>query len=145
MNVVAIVGRLTADPKAIDTKSGDPMVTFRIAFNHKEDDASFFNCVAFGKTAELIDDYMSKGRRLGVQGYLRQREWEEKTTVEIVATNVTFLDSNKDSDDDERSSRKSSKKSSSRKSAPSRSSKTSKREREKEPEDTDTDDDDLPF
>ncbi|MCP4153030.1 MAG: single-stranded DNA-binding protein, partial [bacterium] len=62
----------------------------------KKELASFFNCVAWSKLGELIVQYCKKGQRIGVEGRLQQRSWEDqqgnkRSTVEIVVENVQFL------------------------------------------------------
>jgi len=64
----------------------------------QDDQADFFDVTAWEKLGELVSQYLSKGRRCLVQGRLRQDSWDDKETgkkrskVEVVATDVTFLD-----------------------------------------------------
>ena len=64
----------------------------------QDDQADFFEVTAWEKLGELVNQYLSKGRRCLVQGRLRQDSWDDKETgkkrskVEVVATDVTFLD-----------------------------------------------------
>ena len=99
---VVINGRLTKDVEIKQTTSGTSVGSFSIAVNRKYNDkeeTSFFNCVSFGKTAEIIAQYVKKGHRIGIDGRLVQRSWEKdgqkRSTVEIVVENFQFLESRK--------------------------------------------------
>lgn len=95
-------GRLVKDVELKQTTSGTRVGSFSIAVNRKYNDkeeTSFFNCVAFGKTAEIIAQYVKKGHRISIDGRLVQRSWEKdgqkRSTVEIVVENFQFLESRK--------------------------------------------------
>lgn len=105
LNRVVIIGRLTRDPELRFTPSGIPVAKFGVAVNRrrtnsdgeKVEDTSFFNVVVWRKLAELCADYLSKGRTVAIDGRLQSRSWEtqdgqKRSTVEIVADNVQFLD-----------------------------------------------------
>ncbi len=101
INQTILLGRLTRDPEQRTTPSGRTVVNFSIAVDRagQDDQADFFNVTAWEKLGELVMQYLSKGRRVLVQGRLRQDSWEDKETgkrqsrIEVVATDVTFLDS----------------------------------------------------
>jgi single-strand DNA-binding protein len=100
INQVIIMGRLTRDPEQRTTPSGKTVVRFSLAVDRQgnEDAADFFDVTAWEKLGELVVQYVTKGRRVLVQGRLRQDSWDDKETgkkrsrVEVVATDVTFLD-----------------------------------------------------
>ena len=100
INQVILMGRLTRDPEQRTTTSGRTVVSFSIAVDRQgqDDQADFFNITAWEKLGELVMQYLSKGRRVLVQGRLRQDSWDDKETgkkrsrVEVTATDVTFLD-----------------------------------------------------
>ena len=100
INQVILMGRLTRDPEVRTTTSGKTITSFSIAVDRggQEDAADFFDITAWEKLGELVSQYLSKGRRCLVQGRLRQDSWDDKETgkkrskVEVVATDVTFLD-----------------------------------------------------
>lgn len=100
INQVILMGRLTRDPETRTTSSGKTIVSFSLAVDRggQEDQADFFDVTAWEKLGELVAQYLSKGRRCLVQGRLRQDSWDDKETgkkrnkVEVVATDVTFLD-----------------------------------------------------
>lgn len=103
INHVVIVGRLTRDPELTYTQSGKAICRFSIAVNRSsgkdtDDSANFFNIVTWNKTAEICNEYLSKGRQVGIDGRLQQRRWEaqdgsKRSIVEIVANNVQFFGS----------------------------------------------------
>jgi len=100
INQVILMGRLTRDPEVRTTTTGKTITSFSIAVDRggQEDQADFFDVTAWEKLGELVNQYLSKGRRCLVQGRLRQDSWDDKETgkkrsrVEVVATDVTFLD-----------------------------------------------------
>lgn len=100
INQVILMGRLTRDPEMRTTTTGKTIASFSIAVDRggQEDAADFFDVTAWEKLGELVNQYLSKGRRCLVQGRLRQDSWDDKETgkkrtkVEVVATDVTFLD-----------------------------------------------------
>lgn len=100
VNQVFLMGRLTRDPEQRTTTTGKTIVSFSIAVDRigQDDSADFFNVTAWEKLGELVMQYLAKGRRVLVQGRLRQDSWDDKETgkkrssVEVTATDVTFLD-----------------------------------------------------
>jgi len=100
INQVILMGRLTRDPEQRTTTPGKTIASFSIAVDRggQEDQADFFNVTAWEKLGELVMQYLAKGRRVLVQGRLRQDTWDDKETgkkqsrIEVVATDVTFLD-----------------------------------------------------
>ena len=100
-NLVILTGRLTKEPELKYGASGTAYCKFTLAVNRmkKDDPADFIFCSAFGKTAELIAEYVKKGHQLGVQGRLQQDTYE-KDGEKISKTGVTvdkieFLENNK--------------------------------------------------
>lgn len=100
INQVILMGRLTRDPEQRTTTTGKTIASFSIAVDRggQEDAADFFNVTAWEKLGDLVMQYLAKGRRVLVQGRLRQDTWDDKETgkkqsrIEVVATDVTFLD-----------------------------------------------------
>ncbi len=100
INQVILMGRLTRDPEQRTTTTGKTIASFSIAVDRggQEDAADFFNVTAWEKLGDLVIQYLGKGRRVLVQGRLRQDSWDDKETgkkqsrIEVVATDVTFLD-----------------------------------------------------
>lgn len=78
LNQLALGGNLTRDPEMRMSPSGKPVTKFTIACNHSKEEVSYFDCVAFGKMAELINDHFQKGKPIIVVGLLRQNRWEDR-------------------------------------------------------------------
>ena len=99
-----ITGNLTRDPELRNTPSGASVCGFTVAVNRtyrdasgeQREDVSFIDCSAWGKLAEMINQYAKKGTGVLVSGRLDQRSWEDKTTgqkrsrVEIVVEDFNF-------------------------------------------------------
>jgi len=99
-NRTILIGRLTRDPEIKFSTSGTQIATFSLAVDRgKNDETDFVNVVAFGKTAEFIGNYMTKGRLILVDGQLRiekyQKDGEQKTAVKVVANQVRFMETKK--------------------------------------------------
>lgn len=100
INQVILMGRLTRDPEQRSTSTGKNIASFSIAVDRagQDDTADFFDVTAWEKLGDLVMQYLAKGRRVLVQGRLRQDSWDDKETgkrrtrIEVVATDVTFLD-----------------------------------------------------
>ncbi len=100
INQVILMGRLTRDPEMRTTTTGKTITSFSLAVDRggQDDQTDFFDVTAWEKLGELVNQYLSKGRRCLVQGRLRQDSWDDKESgkkrskVEVVATDVTFLD-----------------------------------------------------
>lgn len=101
MNVVTLVGRLTADPDRKETGSGTTMTTFRLAVKREfakdgQTDADFFRIVTFGKQAESVARYLAKGSWAAVNGRIQNETYtgkggEKKNSVSIIADRVEFV------------------------------------------------------
>ena len=100
INQVILLGRLTRDPELRTTSGGKNIVNFSIAVDRggQDDTADFFEVTAWEKLGDLVMQYLGKGRKVLVQGRLRQDSWDDKETgkkrtkIEVTATDVTFLD-----------------------------------------------------
>ena len=99
MNQVLLIGRLTKDPELKYSQSGKAFCRFSIAvtkeFNRNETD--FFDCVAWNKTAEIIAEYMRKGKKIAIQGRLETGSYEKEgrniKTYSIIVDKFEFVDS----------------------------------------------------
>lgn len=80
MNVVAIMGRLTADPETRYTQDGMAIAKYTVAVDKptKEQGADFIPCTAFGKNAEVAEKYFRKGMRVAVNGALQTGSYTNK-------------------------------------------------------------------
>ena len=98
-NVTILTGRITKDLEL--KQAGQTTVTnFSLAVDNpfKRDDTSFFDVVAFGKTAEVLNNYCNKGSKILIEGNLKQdrftdKEGNNRSVVRVVANRVEFLDS----------------------------------------------------
>lgn len=95
---VTLTGRLCADPVLRRTASGIAVTNLRIAVNHPDGEATFHTAVAWKRTAEVVAQFMKKGRLVEVIGFPRERTWTGKdgtkrTSTEISAVRVEFLSS----------------------------------------------------
>lgn len=99
MNIIILTGRLTRDPELKFGQSGKAYSRFTLAVDRpmQKGEADFINCVAFGKTAELIGEYLRKGRKAGVTGRLQMGRYEvngeKRTSYDVVVDNIEFLES----------------------------------------------------
>ena len=104
-NKVVLVGRLTKDVELKTAKNDSYYTNFSIAVNRRFDKetADFFNCTAFGKTAEFLEKYTSKGSLVLVDGSIQIDKYNDKYYTKIMADNVQLLSSKGDSEtqDDE--------------------------------------------
>lgn len=105
VNKVTILGRVGKDPEAKYTADGNAIASASVATSEKWKDKSsgemkeateWHRIVAYGRTAEVIEQYVKKGDQLYVEGSLRTREWEDKQgnkrqTTEIKADKVVLL------------------------------------------------------
>ncbi|MDR2313483.1 MAG: single-stranded DNA-binding protein [Spirochaetaceae bacterium] len=105
LNHVVLIGRLTRDAELKYTASGQAVCKFSIAVNRRRksgdqwvDEASFFDIVLWGRQGESLNQYLVKGKLVGVDGELRQDRWEQdgqnRSKVEIVANNIQLLGGN---------------------------------------------------
>lgn len=98
MNKAILVGRLTRNPEARDTQGGTKVCKFALAINRRGKDGGtdYINCTAFGKTAELAAQYLSKGSRAGVVGRIQtgsyERDGHKVYTTDVIADEVEFLE-----------------------------------------------------
>jgi len=104
LNVFIGMGNLTRDPQLRFTPSQVAIVDFGLAINEKYKDKEkthFLDVTAFGKTAELINQYFAKGKPILVQGRLDHQTWDDKTSgqkrskVQIIADSFQFVGGDK--------------------------------------------------
>lgn len=101
LNVVAIMGRLVADPELRTTPAGHSVCSFRIACDRsyvqqgQQRQADFIDIVAWRQQADFVSKYFQKGSVIAVEGRLQTRNYQDKngnsrTAVEVVANNISF-------------------------------------------------------
>lgn len=99
MNKWQGIGRVTKDIELRMTPSGKSVASFTLAVNRRsrDDGADFIQCVAWNKTAELLEKYVSKGNRLGVSGHIQTRNYESNGhkvyVTEVIVEEIEFLES----------------------------------------------------
>ena len=102
MNNVSLVGRLTKDPELRTASTGNSSVMFTLAVTRQftnaagEREADFINCVVWGKSAENLAKYCTKGSQIAVSGRIQTRNYDGQDgrkvyVTEVVANNITFL------------------------------------------------------
>ncbi len=101
MNVVVLVGRLARDPELRTTNSGKSVCTFSVAVNRQfkqegQPDADFFNVTAWGRQAEVISQYLRKGREIALRGRLQTRNYQaqdgsRRYVTEVVLESFDFI------------------------------------------------------
>lgn len=107
LNVVTLVGRLTREVQYFAGKEEKKSVAvFSIAFSQGIEETGFIDCKAFGKSADLINEWLVKGDKIGLSGSLHQRKFERKdgsksSTIEIHVESIEFLDLLKQAEDPE--------------------------------------------
>lgn len=95
-NKVQLIGNLGQDPEIINLESGRKLAKFSIATNEtyknqkgeKVTDTQWHNIVAWGKTAEIIENYLSKGKEVAIEGKLTSRSYDDKEGTKRYITEV---------------------------------------------------------
>lgn len=109
INKVTIIGRLTQDPELRQVGTGSSVCSFSIANNRsytkdgeKKENVSYVNCVAWGKTGEMIAQYCKKGKQVAIDGRLQSDSWEDKETgkkrsaLKVIVESFQFLSNAKE-------------------------------------------------
>ncbi len=97
MNSVILIGNLASDVELREFAEDKRRATFRLAVdrNGKDVETDFFQIVVWDRQAQLCAEYLAKGRKIGLEGRLRYRTWEDegqkRSVVEVVAYRVEFL------------------------------------------------------
>ena len=105
INIVSISGNITRDSELKHTTSGTPVLSFGVAVNESrknqqtgewEDRPNFIDCTMWGARAEKLQQYLTKGRRVALNGRLHFRSWEaqdgsKRSKLEVVADNLVFM------------------------------------------------------
>lgn len=103
LNKVSLIGNLGQDPELRQTNGGTAVCTLRLATNERrkngdnwEDHVEWHSVVCFGRTAENVEKFCSKGKQLYIEGRIQTRKWQDKEgndrySTEIVANNILFL------------------------------------------------------
>lgn len=100
INKVILIGNLTRDPEVKETQSGQTVTTFGIATNRewtigegeRKKSTEFHEVVAWAKLAEICGKYLSKGKLVYLEGYLKTRSWENEDGEKRFRTEVVLQD-----------------------------------------------------
>jgi single-strand DNA-binding protein len=95
-NKVQLIGNLGKDPEIVNLESGKTLAKFSIATNEsyknaqgeKVTDTQWHNIVAWGKTAQIVEKYVTKGKEVAIEGKLTTRSWEDKDGLKRYITEV---------------------------------------------------------
>lgn len=111
INKVILIGRLGRDPEMRYTSSGTAVVNFSMATNHtirsqegdNTEQTEWHKVVAFGRTAEVAGEYLTKGRLVYIEGRLQTSSWEDKEgqkryKTEVICSNMQLLGGRGDTD-----------------------------------------------
>ena len=103
MNHFVGIGRLTRDPEVRYTQSGKACAKFTLAIDRRKSSdgnqqADFISCVAWEKTAEVISQYCTKGKKIAVEGLIQTRSYDandgsKRYVTEVVVQSMEFCDS----------------------------------------------------
>jgi len=109
VNKVTLLGNLGADPEVKKTASGQSITLFNIATSNawtnregqRQEHTEWHRVVVWGKLADTCGEYLSKGKKVYIEGRLQTRSWEDdknqkRYTTEIVASQVLFLSGNRE-------------------------------------------------
>lgn len=134
MNNLTLIGRLTRDPEMKSGPSGKEYCMFSLAVNRafEKDKADFFNCIAFGKTAEVITQYCKKGKEIGLIGSIEFTTKDDKVYHSVKVNSIQLLGSSNNSSNKSNSNSNS-------------SNYTKPKAKEQEQQYVDDDDDEFPF
>lgn len=108
INTSTLIGRVVRDLEVKSTQSGTSVVSFQLAVDgFKDAPTNFIDCVAWGKAAEILGQYASKGKQLGVTGRIQTRSYEDKQgnkrkSTEVIVEQFQFLGGKNDSPDSDR-------------------------------------------
>ncbi|MDY6833576.1 MAG: single-stranded DNA-binding protein [Chloroflexota bacterium] len=105
LNKVMLIGNVGTDPEMRFTPNGSPVTTYRMAVSRnfttgegeRRQETEWFTVVTWNKLAETCNQFLTKGKRIYVEGSLRTRSWEgqdgqKRSQMEVVASRVIFLD-----------------------------------------------------
>lgn len=99
MNKIILVGRTTKEIELRTLDSGKVTTSFCIAVDRRANKSTdFIDCIAWGKTAELLSEYVIKGEKIGIEGSLQTRTFEDKNgnkrkAVEVLVDSMEFMES----------------------------------------------------
>jgi len=96
LNQTVLTGNLGADPEVFYSSEGNPVATFNIAFRSSKKKTGWIKCVAFNKLAEVAQQYLHRGAKVGVLGTLDQQKWEtdegvQRSSFQLICNSLEFI------------------------------------------------------
>lgn len=90
MNLTVLIGRMVKPAEIRTTSEGLAIASFTLAVDRQKKDAGadFISCRAFGRTAEIIEQYTGKGSQIGIQGHIKTGKYENKEGKTVYTTDV---------------------------------------------------------
>ena len=105
MNTLCIMGRLTSDPEITSSTSGTTIARYSVAVDRRfakegQQKTDFFSCVSYGKQAEFVEKYLSKGTKVVIRGEMgldtAQKEGKNVTYPKVAVNEIEFAESKKE-------------------------------------------------
>ena len=112
MNVIHLMGRLTADPEITSTQGGTTIARYTVAVDRRyakegQQKIDFFSCNSFGKQAEFAEKYLKKGTKVVISGEMRldivQKDGKNVTYPKVAVNEIEFAESKKESGEEKKS------------------------------------------
>ena len=113
MNKIIIIGNLGRDPEMRYSPSGNPMTSFSIASNRRyttaageqREETEWFNCTAFGRLADVCNQYLTRGQQVYLEGRLKSRQYDRRDgtpgfSLDVSVTEMQMLGRRGDQPDD---------------------------------------------
>lgn len=99
LNACVLLGNLGADPELFYSTNGSPVASFPLAFQSAKDRTGWIKVTCFGSLAEVAQQYLHKGARIGVSGSLDQQKWqtdegENRSSFRLIARSIDFVKTN---------------------------------------------------
>lgn len=104
INSVVMIGRLTKDVELRKTQNGKSVTSFTLAVNRTgaqdgQQDCDYINCIAWGKTADIMAQYLNKGSLIGIEGRIQTRTYQKDNrnvyVTEVLVNTLHFLETKK--------------------------------------------------
>lgn len=97
MNKIIVIGNLGRDPEMRYSPSGNPMTSFSVAENRRyttaageqREETEWFNCTAFGRLADICNQYLTRGQQVYIEGRLRSRQYDRRDGTQGFSLEVT--------------------------------------------------------
>ena len=96
LNTCVLTGNLGADPEVFYSQSGEPVAVFSLAFKGSKKKTGWIKVTCFNKTAEIVEQHIKTGDRIGVSGSLDYHQWEndegsKRSAIQMIANTIEFI------------------------------------------------------